>query len=232
MKWSKFVGRTATSADISLDGYSVPFKFTPGQGFCYGPALDFAGQALERVTGKTLGQFMAENIWKPLGMNTTTFRYDTFGDKVSHRTAGTVFRTETGALVSGEFPLNRHPTIDGAGAGLYTTASDYAKVLQDLLRSSAGLGGILKKETVDEMFRPQLNEVQRQSLMAEAYAPEWHAALVPEFSKDLPLDHGISGVINMKDEPGKRKKGSMMWSGLANSHWVSQMHHLLDVEGC
>ncbi|KAK8062478.1 esterase [Apiospora hydei] len=33
------------------------------------------------------------------------------------------------------------------------------------------------------------------------------------------LDHGLGGVINLDDLPGKRRAGSMTWSGMSNGRW-------------
>jgi len=50
-------------------------------------------------------------------------------------------------------------------------------------------------------------------MVKEQFAPEW-----PGKPK---LNHGIGGVISLEDIPGKRNKGSLAWSGAANSRWVS-----------
>lgn len=53
----------------------MPLSFEPGQGWQYSLRLDWAGKMIERVTNNVhLGDYLAKNIWKPLGMNSTTFR--------------------------------------------------------------------------------------------------------------------------------------------------------------
>jgi len=181
--------------------------------------VDWAGQVLERVTGVQLNDYMAEHIFQPLCMDDTTFLRETLASRVAGRTAPCTMRdTETGTLTVVPTPVPAIPPVISGGAGLYMTAADHAKFLQSLLQSSAGSGGLLQKDTVDEMFRPQLTEPQRQMLEARAHAS--HDAMVPEFAPGMPLDHGISGIINLEDSPGKRRRGSMMWLGMCNSHWV------------
>ncbi len=68
------------------------------------------------------------------------------------------------------------------------------------------------------MFRPQLTEAQQQ--MLKVITDGARSALAPEFPPGTPLNHGIGGIINMEDVPGKRPKGSMMWLGMCNGHWV------------
>lgn len=100
---------------------------------------------------------------------------------------------------------------------MYTTAADHAKVLQALLKAT-GKDGLVKKQTVEEMLRPQLTDIQKG--MLKTITDAFHDAMTPEFEAGMPLDHGISGIINLQDAPGKRRKGSMMWLGMANGHWV------------
>lgn len=101
--------------------------------------------------------------------------------------------------------------IDSGGAGLWTTARDYGVFLRALLAD-----GIVRGETLDEMCRPQLDGAQ--AAMLKTIADAW-GSLAVEFSPDMELNHGLAGCINMRDAPGKRKKGSLMWSGMCNSHW-------------
>ncbi|KKY30772.1 putative beta-lactamase transpeptidase-like protein [Diaporthe ampelina] len=41
----------------------------------------------------------------------------------------------------------------------------------------------------------------------------------PEYPVGMPSNFAFGGMLNLEDIPGKRKAGSMMWSGVANSHW-------------
>lgn len=223
-RWAKHIGRNESDLQGTLELYTMPLKFTPGQGWCYGVSLDWAGQAVEKLTGQTLGEYMAEHVFRPLGMRDTGFRRGAL-PHVQDRTVPTSYRdADTGELSAGDedFSVPANPEIDSGGAGLYTTAVDFAKVLQTLLQSLAGSdNALLKKETVEEMFRPQLAGVQKEwfNFVTDLF----RIGFIPDFEKDAPLDHGISGVINLKDEPGKRRKGSMKWSGVYNGHWVSRV---------
>jgi CubicO group peptidase (beta-lactamase class C family) len=190
-------------------------KFPSGEGWQYGSGVDWAGQVLEKVTGKSLGEYMSENLFKPLGMADTTFRRQTISERLQGRIVQCSYRNaEDGTLVVGPLPVPEDPPVESGGAGLHSTAQDYAKFLQALLAAGAGKETVLCKETIDEMFRPQINDAQYQMLkiMADRFLP------IPP---GTPLNHGISGVINMEDLPGKRRKGSLMWGGMSNCVWVS-----------
>lgn len=77
----------------------------------------------------------------------------------------------------------------------------------------------MRKQTVDEMFRPQLSDQLRQ--MLKRLTDVFHDVMMPDFEKGIALDHGIGGIINTEDSPGNRRKGSVMWQGMCNSHWIS-----------
>lgn len=51
----------------------TPLLFQPGEGWEYGVGIDWAGIALERATGKKLGEYMMENIFDPLGIKDMAF---------------------------------------------------------------------------------------------------------------------------------------------------------------
>lgn len=230
-RWAKHIGRNHNDLRGSVEAWNTPLKFTPGQGWYYGSSIDWAGQVVEKLTAQTLGAYMAEHLFRPLGMNDTAFRRDAL-PHVQDRLVPTAYRdAETGQLASGDHFLPVEFEVESGGGGLYTTAADYARLLRALLRSSSGGdGALLRKETVDEMFRPQLTDVQRSWL--KFLTDLFHDGLSPDFEPGMPLDHGLSGVINMEDSAGKRKKGSMMWAGMCNGHWVSAPRYLIATFVC
>ncbi|KAJ4412523.1 hypothetical protein N0V82_008748 [Gnomoniopsis sp. IMI 355080] len=217
-RWAKHVGRNEEDLQDTVERWNNPLKFAPGQGWYYGVGLDWAGQVIEKLTNKTLGEFMTETFFKPLGMNDSTFRPGSL-PHIQDRLVATTHRdAETGVLTSSDdHPSKTKVSVDGGGAGLYTTAADFAKFLQTLLKASAGEEAILKQDTVDEMFKPQLTSVQRHEL--KFLTELFHDGMVPDFETGMPLDHGIGGVINLEDSLAKRKKGSLMWAGMTNGHW-------------
>jgi hypothetical protein len=215
MKWSKAVGRTATNLDWSKEGFMTPLRFAPGDGWYYGAAVDWAGQALEKVTGKPLSAYMQEHLFDPLGMHKTTF----WPDRLPHvepETCAYMYRGQDGRVAKGSppIPVKEHE-MESGGAGLFTTAGDYAVFMAALLG-----GRLLREETMDRMFGAQLDEAQSAALRFIAYHVGAKDALAPEFPVDLPLNHGLGGVMNVEDVPEKRRAGSLMWSGMCNSRWV------------
>ncbi|KAF7563129.1 hypothetical protein G7046_g1021 [Stylonectria norvegica] len=212
MKWSKSIGRTMTCLDWDRESFDVPIKFAPGEGWQYGTALDWAGLVLEKVTGQKLGAYMQEHIFDPLGLQETGFWPEKIPQTVD-RTIEYSYRNGE-KLVAGPSITPKEHTMESGGAGLFSTARDYANFQRGFLK-----GELLKEETMKQMFTPQLNDKQSEMQEKTSYHSGVQAGFAPEFPTGLKLNHGLGGVLNMEDVPGKRRKGSLMWSGMCNSHW-------------
>ncbi|KAF4996835.1 hypothetical protein FDECE_12291 [Fusarium decemcellulare] len=212
IKWSKSIGRTVNVLSWNREGFNAPLKFAPGEGWYYGTATDWAGVLLETVTGQTLGEYTQKNILEPLGMKDTGFWPERL-PQTTDRTTVCTYR-EGEILKPGPLPAPKEHELESAGSGLYSTAKDYAIFFQGFLQ-----GKVVKEETMQQMFTPQLNEAQTGILEMIAYNIGTQDAFAPEFPKGLRLNHGIGGVLNSEDVPGKRRKGSLMWSGMCNSRW-------------
>jgi len=52
----------------------MPLVFDPGDRWEYGINIDWAGKAVERVSGQRLGAYFQENLFDPLGMADTSFK--------------------------------------------------------------------------------------------------------------------------------------------------------------
>ncbi|KAK3313120.1 beta-lactamase [Apodospora peruviana] len=232
LRWSRVTNRAVTNLSYTLEGWTTPLKFPPGEGWFYGSAIDWAGQVLEKVTGQTLGEYMASHIFAPLGITDTTFRSLTHllaDDRIiteNRKVPCSVRDSATGELSNCPLPVPVDPPVESGGAGLWTTADDHARLLQALLKAGNSNSNtqdgevgsiILSKESVDEMFRPQLDEVQHG--MLKYLTDMFRDGMVSEFPPGTAVDHGLGGIVNTEDVTGKRKKGSMMWQGMCNSHW-------------
>ncbi|KAH0527281.1 hypothetical protein TsFJ059_002300 [Trichoderma semiorbis] len=151
-RWSKAIGRPiGRTIRLSRDGFNVPLLFPPGDGWAYGPALDWAGIALETVTNMTLGVYMKQNVLDPLGMHDTGFRVNQLPHTADRRAEVTLRDADDNTLSHFEV-VPEEPEIDSAGAGIHTTASDYARLIRSPLLSpsfrtasscSMDMGGLL-----------------------------------------------------------------------------------------
>jgi CubicO group peptidase (beta-lactamase class C family)/glyoxylase-like metal-dependent hydrolase (beta-lactamase superfamily II) len=133
-----------------------PVGFTPGSKWVYcQSAINTGGRIAEVVTAEPLDKLLKRRLFDPLGMKDTTF-YLT--EEQLPRLAKSYRRTDKGDLeatdirfLNGKSPtsLDRFPAPNG---GLFSTASDYARFCQMVLRGGE-LGGkrYLKPQTVELM---------------------------------------------------------------------------------
>lgn len=142
----------------------VPLCFQPGEKWMYGFSADVLGAVVEAVSGKRFGQFLQEELFKPLGMADTGFFVP---EEKQHRFAVAYENWSTGALKPftrshlGEY-YKPDVAFESGGAGLVSTIDDYAFFAQMLLNGGSINGvQILKPETVEFMSRNYLTDSQR-----------------------------------------------------------------------
>ena len=121
---------------------TLPFVAQPGQRFVYGYNTDILGCVVERVAGVPLDEFIRRRITGPLRMKDTYFFLPSGGrDRLATVYASVsdtvVTRAPDGARGQGHYVDGPRTSFAG-GAGLLSTAGDYARFLQMLLN-----GGVL-----------------------------------------------------------------------------------------
>jgi CubicO group peptidase (beta-lactamase class C family) len=173
---------------------------------------------VERLGGYgSLEDYMSKNIWGPLGMTAVTFRLDDHEDICSHLVE-MLARDEHRCLVPAQFSISPHTfKYDAGGDGIYIKPSDYTKLLASLLRNDEI---VLKKETVDLLFIPQLPDPKWLKAAVKTTPYPMDYTMLHALPKEKEWNWGLGGLLNMEDIPGKRKKGTLCWSGFPNLFWV------------
>lgn len=99
--------------------------------------------------------------------------------------------------------------MDAGGYGLFSTPEDYIRFMQSLLSDESVL---LKKETIDEMFRPQLPSAQwlRENVEDAKGVTISGNIMFPE----SPVNHGLGFIVADEDLPTGCRKGSAEGGGL------------------
>jgi CubicO group peptidase (beta-lactamase class C family) len=137
---------------------SLPFEAQPGEQWVYGYATDILGVVVERVSGMSLDEFLRARIIEPLRMTDTHFflppnKRGRFATVYSAKPAGGIERApDTGGMTSqGAYVEGPRQSYSG-GAGLVSTAGDYARFLQMLLNGGE-LDGVrlLSRKSVELM---------------------------------------------------------------------------------
>jgi CubicO group peptidase (beta-lactamase class C family) len=122
-------------ADLAGRISKLPLTRQPGTFWRYGYSSEVLGHVIEVASGKTLFNFMKQNIFDPLGMTHTKFVLDT-----KERVLMAEPLPDDTNLVEQERSLRSHPEWQSGGGGLVSTTTDYARFAQMLLNGGT-LGG-------------------------------------------------------------------------------------------
>jgi CubicO group peptidase (beta-lactamase class C family) len=151
---------------------SLPLLHQPGSAYQYSLSTDVLGRLVEVISGQDLESFMRSRIFEPLGMNDTYFDLPT--DKTGR--LAVVYEPGPDKRIRrvGEEPVHKGELVYcvtcpyrgqrgycSGGAGLTSSAADYARFLQMLLNGGQWNGTrILKPATVREMTSNQIGDLE------------------------------------------------------------------------
>ncbi len=149
-----FDARDMTAAEQVSRLATVPLLRQPGTAWEYSLSTDVLGRVIEAASGQRLGDFMAERIFKPLGMNDTAFYVPQ--EKMS-RLAGPFAKDPVNGAPFKLIDVSRPPGNDSGGAGAVSTATDYLRFAQMMLNGGSLDGQrILSRPTVRWMTSDHL----------------------------------------------------------------------------
>jgi len=217
--WNPDIGRYMKAANVpdigtcKLDALKLPLVFDPGEKWEYGINIDWAGKAVERVSGLSLDGYMRERIFTPLGMKDTAF---ILKPDQQARLATVHARGADGQLKPIEFGMPQAPEFFMGGGALYSTGRDYLTFLRMLLAGGRlNNAQILRPETVALINKNSMGDTNV-TLLKTAMPDLTNDA---EFFPGMPKKWGLAYMINTQDVPGGRSAGSLAWAGLANTYY-------------
>ncbi|WP_405626435.1 beta-lactamase family protein [Streptomyces sp. NBC_00016] len=140
----------------TVEAYArLPLQFEPGTQWNYSVATNVLGRIIEVVSGRPLDEFIAERIFRPLGMPDAGFQVT---DEQAGRLAELYSDADSGGIerILG-LPLFGRPRFLSGSGGMVATAYDIHR-FSELLRRRGELDGVrlLQPETVDLMTRNHL----------------------------------------------------------------------------
>ena len=136
----------------------LPLAFEPGERWMYGFSIDVLGAVIEVLSGKTLGEYLKETIFDPLGMKDTGF----FVPPEKQSRAATLYHIREGMKPDGRTYPSEKPIFESGGGGLFSTLEDYSRFAQMLLRGGTLDGErILGRKTIDLISRDHLTPQQQ-----------------------------------------------------------------------
>ena len=132
----------------------APLAQQPGTTWEYSLSVDVQGRVIEAVTGKRLGEFMAERIFKPLKMKDSGFSVSAENmPRLAEAFPKDPATGENNKLID----VSKQPGNDSGGAGAVSTAGDYLRYCQAMLNGGQLDGArILSRSTVRLMTSDHL----------------------------------------------------------------------------
>ncbi len=215
------VGLTPTAGTLKekiLALARLPLISHPGEEFHYGMSVDVLGYLIELFSGKTLDEFLKERIFEPLKMKDTYFSLP----KEKFARLATLYKmSKEGKLVkaTGYFQYPQTQNYFSGGAGLISTAADYAKFAQMLLNKGILDGKrIISRKTIELMTSNSIgslyifNPVKHNGIMGDKFG----------------LGFGIRTERGVYDE--LESLGSFGWDGAFYTRfWVDPKEDLLGI---
>jgi len=203
---------TATCRNEAL---RLPLLFDPGERWNYGINLEWVGKLIEAASGRRLGEYFQENLFAPLGMDSTGFRIT---PSMRKRMSRLHERGPDGTLTAGDFEVPQEPEFEMGGGGLYSTAPDYLKFMRMILDRGTGNGNrVLQADTVAAMSRNQIGDLRVSPMIAVNPARSNDVDFFPGVAKSWSLGF----MINHEAAPTGRSAGSLAWAGLSNCYfWI------------
>lgn len=184
----------------------LPLHHDPGEKFTYSEGLDVLGYFIEVVSGMPFDIFLRKHLFEPLGMNDTWFYLP--AEKAKRLVS--VQQLDNGewnrypiTFYDPDYPIKGARRFFSGGAGLSSTAKDYATFLQMYLNGGE-LNGIriLSRTTV-------------QSIMGNQIGDLWEGT---------GRHYGLAfGVLTQKgqDMGGQGSEGTFDWGGYFNTQYFA-----------
>ncbi|MCF7567947.1 beta-lactamase family protein [Sabulilitoribacter arenilitoris] len=201
-----------TTKDISIEDNikklaKLPLHHNPGEKFTYSEGLDVLGYFIEIVSGMPFDDFLKTRIFEPLGMHDTQFYLpeSKYNRLVTVQTKDDDDKWEKFPVTfyDTDYPIKGAKRFFSGGAGLTSTAKDYATFLQMYLNKGELNGNrLLSRTTVKTILANQ----------------------IPYISEDIQDVHGLAfGLVDKKgqDIGGNGSEGTFVWGGYFNTTYFA-----------
>ena len=203
-----------TNAEMCEVLATLPLLHPPGERWSYGHSTDVLGRIVEVVADRSLGEFLRERIFAPLGMVDTGFHVPP--PKQARIAEAFPTDPDSGAAVRLLDPT-RKPALEMGGGGLLGTTVDYARFLRMMLAGGRVEGGgrLLSRTSVRWMTSDHLGPRRADGTL-------------------LPPGHGfgLGAAVRLADglAPMPGAAGQYFWGGIAGtSFWVDPAERLFAV---
>lgn len=212
----------------------LPLVAQPGQQFIYSVSIDVLGRILEIVERKSLDLVLREWVLDPLGMDSTYFVVppdqearlaQMYRPRLATYPIPGVYKRYQPYDVGGgrvNFGLKSDRLLSG-GAGLISSANDYAKFLQMLMAGGVWKGErLLAAETAESLFEHQLPDHLGSNALVYNFGPSSKGS---GFSFGLGIQTKGTGNPSLAED-----HDYYVWYGAANTgFWIDRANGLIGV---
>lgn len=187
---------------------TMPLHHNPGENFVYSEGLDVLGYLIEIVSGMPFDQYLKTHIFDPLGMNDTYFYLP--NNKagrlvaVQYKEEGEWKKFPETEYFDPDYPIKGAKSYFAGGAGLSSTAKDYAVFLQMYLNGGEYNGiRLLSRKTVDVVLSNQIGSI-------------WGENADSKFGLAFQLVTGQG-----QNKGGNGSTGTFSWGGYFNTQYFA-----------
>jgi CubicO group peptidase (beta-lactamase class C family) len=211
----EFLTRDLSSAEFIAELAKLPLIAQPGDSWDYSHSTDVIGRLVEILSGKTLGAFLHERIFKPLGMTDTDFHVPA---EKRQRLAEPFPSDPDGGLPVQLIEMWSAPRFESGGGGLYSTMDDYARFAR-MIYQNGSFGGtrIIGRKTLEWMTSDHLGpnvRIGTPSLLQPGHT--------------FGLGFAVRREAGMGQTPGTA--GEFFWGGVAGTYfWAAPKEELYAV---
>jgi CubicO group peptidase (beta-lactamase class C family) len=205
--------RDLPNAELVAEIAKLPLLEQPGAAWHYSHSTDVIGRLIEVISSQTLGVFLRERIFAPLGMNDTGFFAP--ADKQERVAEAFAKDPDTGAAVE-LINVRAAPRLEMGGGGLVSTMDDYARFLLMLYQGGTlGSARILGRKTIAFMTADHLGPEVRigtRFLLAPGHG--------------FGLGFAVRRDAGMAPTPGT--VGEYFWGGIAGTaFWIAPQEEMI-----
>jgi CubicO group peptidase (beta-lactamase class C family) len=208
-----FLARDLSTADFAVEIAKLPLIDQPGRSWNYSVSTDIIGRVVEIVSGRSLGAFLKERIFVPLGLCDTAF----FVPPGQRSRLAEPFANDpdTGKPVQ-LIEIDAPPRFESSGGGLYSTMDDYSRFAHMLCCGGEFAGTrFLGRKTLAFMTADQLAPDVR--IVNTNLLPPGHG---------FGLGFAVRREVGMGPTPGT--VGEYFWGGLAGTaFWIAPKEELM-----
>ncbi|WP_339755479.1 serine hydrolase domain-containing protein [uncultured Winogradskyella sp.] len=186
---------------------TLPLHHNPGEKFTYSESYDVLGYFIEVISGMSFNTFLRTHIFDPLGMDDTWFYLpESKADRlvaVQTKENGK-WKNYPVTFYDTDYPIKGAKQFFSGGAGLSSTAEDYAKFLQMYLNKGVYNGKrLLSRTTVNIILANHINDL---------------------WGEDTSVVYGLAFAVQNKkgeEKGGSGSEGTFSWGGYFNTQYFA-----------